>query len=126
MPRPVNNIPFTLAVLVLSACTPNKSKTEQALAEQERAASAIMLMKFRHIDDLTDHLREKKIKYIIKADKTEIEPPKDKSVSWDRNHGIYYLVLLPRIKEQIYRFRIYPTKKYLYIEKDYSFNNPYQ
>jgi hypothetical protein len=116
-----------LAALMLNSCTLEKSVNEDIFAKQEEVSSALLQKRFPDLEALERYLDGQGVKYLLETDPIGKEPPKDPAISWDKDSAMYYLVLLPRNQEKLYRFRVYPVgARVLYVEADFGYKNPYQ
>jgi len=101
--------------------------SDNLVARHEDISSKILSQRFSSIGELTGYLDKLNVKYILEEDAIGKEPPTNKSIAWDRNRNMHYLVLLPESQGKLFRFRVYETNEgRLHLESDFAYKNPYQ
>jgi hypothetical protein len=100
--------------------------SKDVVARQEQISSSILSRSFADLGALTGYLDRSKMKFLLVADAIGKQPPESPAVTWDPENSLYYLVLLPRTPQKLFRFRVYETAEGLHLESDFAYKNPYQ
>ena len=100
--------------------------SDDPATRQEEISFELLNRRFSDLGDLQSYLNNRNIEYILEQSSIAIEPPRETDIAWD-SRTQYYLALLPRNPNKLYRFRIYPTNGGgLHVEADFAYRNPYQ
>ncbi len=121
------NLLLKVAFFALGACAAEADMNNGATVIHEEVSSKLLAEHFSDIEELKKYLNEFNVEYILKEDAIGGQPPQAASTFSDFKGNLYYLVLLPKNRNKLYRFRAYATEdRGLHLESDFSYKNPYQ